>query len=99
MRFANEEKDLWRRQALDSSATFRRQRVYYRPRSTKDYTKSYDKKIKQTERGTLYRTIATDLYPPFGFEKEDGPLGTSLERKRSPHDYSLRAIGRFPIGI
>ncbi|KRZ65162.1 hypothetical protein T08_14427 [Trichinella sp. T8] len=44
-----------RRQALDSSATFRIQRVYYRPRSTKDYTKSYDKKIEQTERGTLYR--------------------------------------------
>ncbi|KRY10305.1 hypothetical protein T12_663 [Trichinella patagoniensis] len=61
--------------------------------------------------GVEYASFANeekDRNPPFGFEKEDGPLGTTLERKRSPlgtsftptrDDYSLRAIGRFPIGI
>ncbi|KRY20299.1 hypothetical protein T12_1148 [Trichinella patagoniensis] len=60
-------KTIKRRQALDSSATFRRQRVYYRPRSTKDYTKSYDKKIKQTERGTLYRNANAHTHTTFVF--------------------------------
>ncbi|KRY59261.1 hypothetical protein T03_14886 [Trichinella britovi] len=46
-----------RRQALDSSAPFMIQRVYYKQRGTRDYTKGYDAKVQSPHRVFIGRYL------------------------------------------